>query len=102
MISTLQRLFVDGRGDEMIVPAGENVSPGEVGEFLRSHADLVDAAVVGVDDEEMGQRLDGFVVVEPGSSISPHDIKEYTCSRPVRYKIPGASPSLTTFPATPR
>ncbi len=45
-------------------------------------------AVVGVDDEQMGQQSETFVVVKPGSSISPDDINEYVHSRLARYKIP--------------
>ncbi|MGZ4514282.1 MAG: AMP-binding enzyme, partial [Mycobacterium sp.] len=57
------RLFIDGRDDEMIVSGGENVYPGEVEEALAQHPDILEAAVVGVDDDEFGQRLRAYVVV---------------------------------------
>ena len=82
------RLFVEGRDDEMIVSGGENVFPGEVEELLRAHEAVVDAAVVGIDDEELGQRLAAFVVSEPGSSLSTEEVREYVRSRLARFKIP--------------
>ncbi len=82
------RLFVEGRDDEMIVSGGENVFPGEVEELLRGHEAVVDAAVVGIDDEELGQRLAAFVVSKPGSSLSTEEVKEYVRSRLARFKIP--------------
>ncbi|HLN43304.1 MAG TPA: AMP-binding protein [Acidimicrobiales bacterium] len=82
------RLFVEGRDDEMIVSGGENVFPGEVEELLRGHEAVHDAAVVGIDDEELGQRLAAFVVSEPGSSLSTEEVKEYVRSRLARFKIP--------------
>ena len=56
------RLFVDGRDDEMIVSGGENVFPREVEDLLADHDAVDEAAVIGVDDEEFGQRLKAFVV----------------------------------------
>ncbi len=82
------RLFVEGRDDEMIVSGGENVFPGEVEELLRGHDAVVDAAVVGVDDEEMGQRLTAFVVSKPGSSLSTDEVREYVRSHLARFKVP--------------
>jgi acyl-CoA synthetase (AMP-forming)/AMP-acid ligase II len=82
------RLFIDGRDDEMIVSGGENVFPGEVEEVLRRHASIVDAAVVGIADAEMGQRLAAFVVCRTGSSLSAEDVRQYVRSRLARFKIP--------------
>jgi len=82
------RLFVEGRDDEMIVSGGENVFPAEVEALLRDHESVDDAAVVGVDDEAMGQRLAAFVVVRTGASLSVEDIKGLVRSRLARFKVP--------------
>jgi acyl-CoA synthetase (AMP-forming)/AMP-acid ligase II len=82
------RLFIDGRDDEMIVSGGENVFPGEVEEVLRGHGSIVDSAVVGIEDAEMGQRLAAFIVRQAGSSLSAEDVREYVRSRLARFKIP--------------
>ena len=57
------RLFIDGRDDEMIVSGGENVFPREVEDLLAGHDDVKEVAVIGVDDDEFGQRLKAFVVL---------------------------------------
>jgi fatty-acyl-CoA synthase len=82
------RLFIDGRDDEMIVSGGENVFPGEVEDALAHHPDIVDVAVVGVSDEEFGQRLRSFIVVRPGSSLTEREVKEFVRNRLARFKIP--------------
>jgi fatty-acyl-CoA synthase len=82
------RLFIDGRDDEMIVSGGENVFPGEVEDALAHHPDIVDVAVVGVNDEEFGQRLRSYIVVRPGSSLTERDVKEFVRTRLARFKIP--------------
>jgi len=82
------RLFIDGRDDEMIVSGGENVFPGEVEEALAHHPDILDVAVVGVSDEEFGQRLRSFIVVRPGASLAEQDVKDYVRQRLARFKVP--------------
>jgi acyl-CoA synthetase (AMP-forming)/AMP-acid ligase II len=82
------RLFVDGRDDEMIVSGGENVFPREVEDLLADHGDVEEAAVVGVTDEEFGQRLKAFVVARDGSGLTPEAIKAYVKANLARYKVP--------------
>ncbi|OCB33750.1 acyl-CoA synthetase [Mycobacterium malmoense] len=82
------RLFIDGRADDMIVSGGENVYPGEVEEALAHHPDILEAAVVGVDDEEFGQRLRAYIVARPGAALTAHDVQEYVRNRLARFKIP--------------
>ncbi|WP_310784343.1 AMP-binding protein [Mycobacterium sp. Z3061] len=82
------RLFIDGRDDEMIVSGGENVFPGEVEDALARHPDIVDVAVIGVPDEEFGQRLRSYIVRRPGSALTEHDVREYVRNRLARFKIP--------------
>lgn len=82
------RLFIDGRDDEMIVSGGENVFPGEVEETLTQHPDIGDVAVVGVSDEQYGQRLRSYIVVRPGASLTEQDVKGYVKTRLARFKVP--------------
>ena len=72
----------------MIVSGGENVYPGEVEDALVRHPDILDAAVVGVDDQEFGQRLRAYIVVRPGASLTERDAKEYVRNRLARFKVP--------------
>jgi acyl-CoA synthetase (AMP-forming)/AMP-acid ligase II len=82
------RLFVDGRDDEMIVSGGENVFPREVEDLLADHGEIEEVAVVGVDDEEFGQRLKAFVVASEGSELTPEAVQAYVKANLARYKVP--------------
>jgi acyl-CoA synthetase (AMP-forming)/AMP-acid ligase II len=82
------RLFVDGRDDEMIVSGGENVFPREVEDLLADHAEILEAAVIGVPDDEFGQRLKAFVVPINGTSLDETAIKDYVKSNLARFKVP--------------
>jgi fatty-acyl-CoA synthase len=68
------RLFVDGRDDEMIVSGGENVFPREVEDLLADHEAVVEVAVIGVEDEEFGQRLKAFAVLVENAGVSEDDL----------------------------
>jgi fatty-acyl-CoA synthase len=95
------RLFVDGRDDEMIVSGGENVFPAEVEDALTAHPDVREAATIPVADDDYGQRLRGFVVLEPGASLSEQDVKDYVKTRLARYKVPREVRFLEELPRNP-
>jgi acyl-CoA synthetase (AMP-forming)/AMP-acid ligase II len=82
------RLFIDGRDDEMIVSGGENVFPREVEDLLSDHGAVAEAAAIGVDDDEFGQRLKAFVVAKPGAEVSEEELKGYVKENLARYKAP--------------
>jgi acyl-CoA synthetase (AMP-forming)/AMP-acid ligase II len=82
------RLFVDGRDDEMIVSGGENVFPREVEDLLATHAQIQEAAVIGVQDSKFGQRLKAYVVPRAEGALSEEEIKEYVKQNLARYKVP--------------
>ena len=82
------RLFIDGRDDEMIVSGGENVFPREVEDLLADHDAVADAAAIGVDDEQFGQRLRVFVVKADGADTSEDELKDYVKANLARYKVP--------------
>jgi fatty-acyl-CoA synthase len=82
------RLFVDGRDDEMIVSGGENVFPREVEDLLSDHAGIAEAAVIGVPDEEFGQRLRAFVVPANGAGLDEDVVKDYVRQNLARFKVP--------------
>ncbi len=82
------RLFVEGRDDDMIVSGGENVFPQEVEDCLARHPGVVEAAAVGVDDPEFGQRLRAFVVRVADDAVNEDGLKEHVKSHLARYKVP--------------
>ena len=80
------RLFVEGRDDDMIVSGGENVFPQEVEETLAKHDKVVEAAVLGVEDEKWGQALKAFVVKR--GSVDEKTLKQHVKSNLAGYKVP--------------
>ncbi len=82
------RLFVSGRDDDMIVSGGENVFPREVEDLLADHPEIAEAAVLGVPDDEFGQRLAAFVVRTSGSSLDAAAVKAHVKAHLAGYKVP--------------
>jgi fatty-acyl-CoA synthase len=82
------RLFVDGRDDEMIVSGGENVFPREVEDLLADHEAVVEVAVIGVEDEEYGQRLKAFVVLADEAEASEEELRAHVKANLAAYKAP--------------
>jgi acyl-CoA synthetase (AMP-forming)/AMP-acid ligase II len=95
------RLFIDGREDDMIVSGGENVFPGEVEDLLFNHPSICEAAVIGVDDEDFGQRLSAFVVLHGDGSLSEAEVKDHVRSSLARYKVPREVRFLEALPRNP-
>ena len=92
------RLFVVGRDDEMIVSGGENVYPIEVEKTLAAHPGVAEAAVLGVDDEQYGQRLVAFVVLGGGAKVTPDDLKQHVRENLANYKVPRQITVLDELP----
>jgi acyl-CoA synthetase (AMP-forming)/AMP-acid ligase II len=93
------RLFVVGRDDEMIVSGGENVYPIEVEKILVTHPDVAEAAVIGVDDEQFGQRLAAFVVLTgEGAGVTADELKQFVRENLANYKVPREITVLDELP----
>jgi acyl-CoA synthetase (AMP-forming)/AMP-acid ligase II len=92
------RLFVDGRDDEMIVSGGENVFPREVEDLLADLDGIAEVAIIGVDDDQYGQRLKAFVVLEQGASLSEADLGAHVKANLASYKTPREVEFLDELP----
>jgi acyl-CoA synthetase (AMP-forming)/AMP-acid ligase II len=92
------RLFIDGRDDEMIVSGGENVFPREVEDLLADHGDVVEVAVIGVEDEEFGQRLKAFVVTVAEAEVSEEELRAHIKANLASYKAPREIEFLDELP----
>jgi acyl-CoA synthetase (AMP-forming)/AMP-acid ligase II len=55
-------LFLGGRLDDVIVRGGENISPGEIEDVMRTHPDVEDVAIIGLPDAKWGERIVAVVV----------------------------------------
>jgi fatty-acyl-CoA synthase len=92
------RLFIDGRDDEMIVSGGENVFPREVEDLLADHQAVVEVAVIGVEDEEFGQRLKAFVVAAAEADVSEEELRAHIKANLASYKAPREIEFLDELP----
>jgi fatty-acyl-CoA synthase len=95
------RLFVDGRDDDMIVSGGENVFPQEIEELLATHEQIIEAAVVGVQDPDFGTRLRAYVVREPDADLDSDAVKGFVRANLARYKVPREVVFLAELPRNP-
>jgi len=95
------RLFIDGRDDDMIVSGGENLFPGEVEELLITHEAVEEASVIGVEDADFGKRLAAFVVIKPGASLSEEEVRDFVKGNLARYKVPRDIHFIDEIPRNP-
>lgn len=90
--------FLKGRNDDMIVSGGENVFPSELEDILSRHPQIDEAVVIGISDEEFGQRLKAFIVVKIDTDLSEQDIHVWLSERTARYHIPKTIVFLPEIP----
>ena len=94
------RLFIEGRADDMIVSGGENVYPEEVEETLAAHKGVKEVAVIGVEDEDFGERLKAFVV--KSGSVSQKALKDHVKQNLADYKVPREVEFVKELPRKPQ
>jgi acyl-CoA synthetase (AMP-forming)/AMP-acid ligase II len=70
-------LFIEGRSDDTIIRGGENIAPAEIEDVLLAHPAVAQAAVVGVPDDEWGQRIAAAVVLRPGSTVEAEVLRDH-------------------------
>jgi acyl-CoA synthetase (AMP-forming)/AMP-acid ligase II len=94
-------IYLSGRGDDMIIRGGENISPEEVEGVLQSHPKVEEAAVIGVPDPEWGQESRAVVVLKDGEVTTPEEIIEYCRPRLAGFKRPRSVVFLDALPRNP-
>ena len=81
-------LFIEGRADDTIIRGGENIAPAEIEDEIHSHPDVDDVAVIGVADDEWGQRLVAVVVRRPGATVDEESLRTFVRERLRSSKTP--------------
>jgi acyl-CoA synthetase (AMP-forming)/AMP-acid ligase II len=81
-------LFLESRRRDMILRGGENIYPIEIENRLAGHADIDDAAVIGVDDGELGQVVKAFVVRRAGSDLTGEQVRAWCAEALAAFKVP--------------
>ncbi|WEL17357.1 Acyl-CoA synthetase (AMP-forming)/AMP-acid ligase II [Halorhabdus sp. SVX81] len=94
------RLYVVGRIDDRIVTGGENVDPNEVQSVIESHPGVAESTVVGIPDEEWGERVGALVVPENGTEPAPDEIESICRDELASFKVPKSIAVSKTIPRT--
>jgi cyclohexanecarboxylate-CoA ligase len=79
----------EGRAKDLIIRGGMNISPEELDNLLADHPDVLEAAVAGYNDLEMGERVCACIVPKPGLSIGLDQITKFLRQKQIAaYKLP--------------
>ncbi|WP_419924800.1 FadD3 family acyl-CoA ligase [Candidatus Poriferisocius sp.] len=81
-------LKIAGRLKDMFIVGGFNAYPAEIENVLLGHPDVVQAAVVGVPDDRLGEVGRAFVVPRPGAAVEPEGLFAWCRERMANYKVP--------------
>lgn len=81
-------IYLAGRGDDMIIRGGENISPEEVEDVLHSHPKIDEAAVIGIPHPDWGQEPCAIVVLKKGEDTDTDEVMAYCRSRLAGFKRP--------------
>lgn len=92
--------YLVGRKDDMIVSGGENVYPSNVETILLQHPEIIDVAMIDVDDELFGKRLHAFVQLHENCSLTEQLLKQWLKNRVARYEMPKAITFMSALPYT--
>ena len=82
------RLYINSRARDMILRGGENIHPVEIEHRIEAHPDVAEAAVLGVDHEELGQEVKAVVVPRPGKRPDPTALATWVGETLAAYKVP--------------
>jgi len=93
--------FLAGRATDMIIRAGENISPEEVEAVLHSHPKIDEAAVIGVPDEDWGEVPLAVIVLKQGETATPEELMEYCRVNLSSFKRPRSVVFVAELPRNP-
>ena len=93
--------YIVGRLKDMYISGGENVYAAEVESQLVDHPDILEAAVIGVADEQWGEVGCAFLLARPGHNLPPDpELSAYCRQRLASYKVPKQFIPVLEFPRT--
>jgi acyl-CoA synthetase (AMP-forming)/AMP-acid ligase II len=81
-------IFLIGRGDDLIIRGGENISPEEIENVLYTHPAVDEVAVIGVPDPEWGQEVMAVIVLKKGVKTTAEEISEHCRKNVASFKRP--------------
>lgn len=81
-------LYISDRAKDMIIAGGVNIYPAEIEHALQAHPAVADAAVIGIPDEEMGERVMAFCELKAGHAATPDQLLAHCSQVLATYKRP--------------
>ncbi|MCK4274351.1 MAG: long-chain-fatty-acid--CoA ligase [Dehalococcoidales bacterium] len=93
--------FLSGRSSDMIIRAGENISPEEIENVIREHPKVEDVAVIGVPDETWGEEPRAVVIPKKGEKVTEEEIMEYCRKHLASFKRPRTVVFVDELPRNP-
>jgi fatty-acyl-CoA synthase len=91
-------LYVQDRVKDMIISGGENIYPREIEDVLYLHAEVAEAAVIGVPSDEWGETVKAVVVLKEGGSTGADEIMEFCAGRLGGFKRPRSVDFVDALP----
>jgi fatty-acyl-CoA synthase len=95
------RYFIEGRKRDMIISAGVNIYPAEVEGVLEQHPDVAEVAVVGLPDDEFGEKVTAFLAMKEGRPADAEALKAWMRDRLAGPKRPREYVFLEKLPRNP-
>jgi long-chain acyl-CoA synthetase len=80
--------FIVDRKKDLIIRGGYNVYPREIEEVLHEHPAVAEVAVIGIPHDELGEDVGAAVVLKPGTTATPADLRAFARDRVAAYKYP--------------
>ncbi len=91
-------LYIVDRLKDMIISGGENVYPREVEELLYTRPEVLECAVIGLPDEEYGERVTAFIIEREGRQVDETLLKDFLKARLAGFKVPKQFIVVDDFP----
>jgi acyl-CoA synthetase (AMP-forming)/AMP-acid ligase II len=93
--------FLAGRSSDIIIRAGENISPEELENVIRDHPKIDDVAIIGVPDETWGEEPLAIVILKKGVKATPEEIMEFCRQNLASFKRPRGVVFVDSLPRNP-
>jgi len=94
-------IYIVDRKKDMIVSGGENIYPAEVEDVLYRHPKILEAAVIGVYDEQWGEAVKAVVVRKPGETLTEEEVIDFCKQHLASYKKPKSVDFIDALPRNP-
>ncbi len=95
------RLHIVDRKRDLIIRGGQNIYPGEVEHLISTHDSVLEAAVVGATDADLGEVPVAFAVLRDGVQVTEDELIAWVRERTSGFKLPAVINFIDTMPKTP-